>query len=170
MRLFWWSLFGATAGLILGYVGTVAIGIVLMDVFEVSQREGAAAMGLAFVIGPLGGLVSAVIGAVWAVLATRRRMRRRQEGTLGPAQPWTPTTRIILGILIGLLAGYTAAWLILQIFYTVRGDHYFATYAAALAAAWTPIVLALGCGGLGGWLASGRLRARDAAREPTRGS
>lgn len=159
MRLFWWGLFGATAGLILGYVATVAIGVVAMDVFGVSQREGAAAMGLVFIIGPLGGLVSAPIGAAWAVLASRRRMRRREEGTLGAARPWTPTTRIILGILIGLVAGYTAAWLVIQIFYAARGSHFFTTYAAALAVAWTPIVLALGCAGLGGWLGSGRLRA-----------
>lgn len=145
-------------GLVLGYVATVAIGIVAMEVFQVSQREGAAAMGLAFVIGPLGGLVSAAIGAVWAVLAIRRRMRRREDGTLGAAQPWTPTSRIVLGILIGLVAGYAAAWLLIQIFYAARGSQYFATYVAALIVAWTPIVLALGCAGLGGWLGAVRSR------------
>ncbi|MBN8940929.1 MAG: hypothetical protein J0H01_15615 [Rhizobiales bacterium] len=155
MRMFWWGLFGATAGLILGYLATVAIGVVAMELFQVSQREGAAAMGLVFIIGPLGGLVSAVIGTAWALIATRRRMRRREAGTLGAPQPFSPTTRIALGIVIGLLAGYAAAWLLMEIFYAARGDRFFATYAAALTAAWTPIVMALGGGGLGGWLGAG---------------
>ncbi|QCI68037.1 hypothetical protein [Phreatobacter stygius] len=158
MRIFWWGLFGATAGLIVGYVAAVAIGVAAMQYFKVSEHDGGAAMTLLFAVGPLGGLVSALIGAVWAATATRRRMRRRTDGTLGVPKQWNRATRVALGVLIGLTAGYAAARVILQIFYIAQRSSSFATYEAALVAAWIPIALALGCAALGGYLGASRAR------------
>ncbi len=55
-------------GLILTYAATIAIGIAYMEVANVSQREGAAAMGLVFIIGPLCALIGGVVGAIIAIV------------------------------------------------------------------------------------------------------
>lgn len=58
-------------GLIGGYVVALGVGLVAFEVFSVSQREGAAAMGLAFFIAPTAALVAAVVAGVWYLVRSR---------------------------------------------------------------------------------------------------
>lgn len=59
---------GATGfglGFLAGAAVSVALAVAAAAILGISQREGAYAMGVAFVLTPLGGLVGGVIGAAW---------------------------------------------------------------------------------------------------------
>lgn len=58
-------------GLVGGYVVALGLGLVAFEVFAVSQREGAAAMGLVFFIAPTAALVAAVVAGVWYLVRSR---------------------------------------------------------------------------------------------------
>ena len=60
---------GVFLGFIAGAVGALVLSMLAAVVFNISQREGAYAMGVAFFYMPVGALVGAVTGAV---LAARR--------------------------------------------------------------------------------------------------
>lgn len=153
MRVLGWALFWGIAGLVGGYIAAVGIGLVLFEVFRVSQREGAAAMGLAFVIGPFVACLVALASAATAAVVTRGRERQREGGHIGPRQPWGRGARAVVGGFLGLIGGYGAAIIILSAFYALRGSPYFSSYAWAYAAAWAPFIAAALGGGLGVWLA-----------------
>lgn len=162
MRVFGWALAFALIGLVGGYVATLGIGIVLMEVYGVSQREGAAAMGLAFVIAPMGACVTAIVAAATAAVVTSRRQRDRIGGALPTRQPWGRTARGAAGGLGGFALGYGAAVLILFAFYQLRGSPYFESYAWAFAAAWLPFVLGIAGAAGGAWFAMREQAARAA--------
>ncbi|NUB45313.1 hypothetical protein GEU84_013020 [Fertoebacter nigrum] len=63
-------LVGFLLGLVVGGVTTMTLGILAGDVFDISQREGAYAMGVAFFYTPVGAVIGGIIGAM---LARRRR-------------------------------------------------------------------------------------------------
>jgi hypothetical protein len=63
---------GLVLGFVVGWIATAAIALTLGEIMAVSQREGAFAMGAIFVMGPLGGVAGAVLGA-WVM---RRRSQR----------------------------------------------------------------------------------------------
>jgi hypothetical protein len=154
MRILGWALFWAVAGLILGYAATLAIGLAAFEIFQVSQREGAAAMGLAFFIAPAGACLAAIVGAIAAAMITSRRERARQGVEVSPRPPLGRGARIIIGVLVGLVAGYGAAIGLLGLFYALQGSNTFASYGWAFAAVWTPKVMALAGATLGGLLAN----------------
>jgi hypothetical protein len=54
---------GGLAGV---YLLTLVAYIVFTVIFDYQDREGAAAMGVAFFFAPIGGLICAVAAAVWA--------------------------------------------------------------------------------------------------------
>lgn len=153
MRVLGWALFWGLAGLIGGYIAAVAIGLVLFELFKVSQREGAAAMGLAFVIGPFVACLVALAAAATAAVVTRGRERQREGGHMAPRQPWGRGVRAAIGGVLGLVGGYGAAVIVLAAFYALRGSPYFSSYAWAYAAAWAPFLAAALGGGFGVWLA-----------------
>lgn len=153
MRVFTWAVVWGLIGLVGGYVATVAIGIVLFDIFQVSQREGAAAMGLAFVIGPFVACIIALAAATTAALVVSRRDRLRDGAQMSPARPWGRGPRAVIGAILGVVGGYGAALLMLAGFYALRGSPYFSSYAWAYAAAWAPIIAAALGGGFGVLLA-----------------
>lgn len=153
MRVLGWALFWGIAGLVGGYIAAVGIGLVLFEVFRVSQREGAAAMGLAFVIGPFVACLVALASAATAAIVTRKRERQREGGHVAPRQPWSRGARAVVGGILGLIGGYGAAIIALAAFYALRGSPYFSSYAWAYAAAWAPFIAAALGGGLGVWLA-----------------
>lgn len=142
MRVFGWAAFFALIGLVGGYAAMLGIGIVLMDVWKVSQREGAAAMALAFVFAPMGAVVSAIMAATIAAVVTARRQDDRDGISVAPRPAMGRTSRAILGGVAGFVLGYGAAMLILYIFYQLRGTPYFSSYVWAYAAAWFPLALA----------------------------
>lgn len=160
MRVLGWALFWGLAGLVGGYVAAVAIGLVVFEVFNVSQREGAAAMGLAFIIGPFVACLVALASAATAAIITRGRERKREGGHIGPRQPWGRGARAAVGGTLGLIGGYGAAVLVLAAFFALRGSPYFSSYAWALAAAWAPFLAAAAGCGFGIWIA---LRDKGAA-------
>lgn len=143
MRVFGWALAFALIGLVGGYLATLGIGIVWMEVFRVSQREGAAAMGLVFVIAPLGACITAIVSAATAAVITARNQRERHGGSASPPRPWSRTARGLAGGLGGFILGYGAAMLVLYVFFQLRGSPYFSSYLWALAAAWLPFALGL---------------------------
>ncbi len=160
MRVLGWALFWGVAGLVGGYVAAVGVGLVLFELFNVSQREGAAAMGLAFVIGPFVACLVALASAATAAVVTRRRERQSEGGHVAPRQPLGRGGRAAVGGMLGLIGGYGAAVIVLAAFYALRGSPYFSSYAWAYAAAWAPFIAAAAGGGFGIWIA---LRDKGAA-------
>ena len=137
----------ALLGLVLGYAAALGVGLVAFEVFAVSQREGANAMGLAFFIAPTAGLVTAAIVAAWS---WRRSGKRAAAGAPTPeATPARGTGRRLMaaagGAIAGWLAGSLLQWLL-------AGQAY-ETFMVALAVAWAPWLGALALGGLA-WAAA----------------
>lgn len=73
-------LVGMLAGLVAGGVAAAVIAIVAAVVLDISQREGAYAMGVVFVMMPMGAFVGAVAGAV---IASRSARAARPDETTG---------------------------------------------------------------------------------------
>lgn len=134
------TLLVALAALVGGYLSALGIGLVAFEVFDVSQREGAAAMGLAFVIGPAVGLVCALIAAVWYWL----RSGRRDPGIRAPRGSGWFAARVVAAAVVGWLCGLLLQWLL-------AGQSY-DTFAVALAVSQAPLLLALGLAAATGWL------------------
>lgn len=63
----------ALLALVVGCAVALGLGLVVLDVFEFSQREGANAMALAFILCPLVAVLTAVVNAIryWIVSARR---------------------------------------------------------------------------------------------------
>ncbi|QCK86980.1 hypothetical protein E8L99_15050 [Phreatobacter aquaticus] len=157
MRTFSFTIAGGLAGLIGGFALGIGIGLLAVELSHAPDVEGGAGMMVVFVIAPMVALVSALIGAVWAGVATSRRARLRQLGELPPRGAWPLKTRIAVGIATGLIVGYAAGLALIQAFDLIRGSHFYTTYAAALVASWIPVLVALVSAALGGWI-GGRTR------------
>ena len=56
------------AGLIIGPLITLALATAAVPIFNISQMEGAYAMGVVFTLMPLGAVLGAVAGVIWALL------------------------------------------------------------------------------------------------------
>jgi hypothetical protein len=104
----------ALLALVLGYVAALGVGLVVFEVFEVSQREGANAMGLAFVICPFVAVISAVIAAIWYWISSGRR-----AATTSPTAVETRRGNavrvfaIAVSVVVGWLAGTLLQWLLI---------------------------------------------------------
>jgi hypothetical protein len=121
--------------MVLGYVAALGIGIVAFDVFDVSQREGASAMGLAFFISPLCAVISGVVAGIWYWKASGRRAGMPQ----GKAEEvrsgnWRPVLAIAAAAAGGYLAGLLLQWML-------AGRSY-EPYLFAFAVSQAPLILA----------------------------
>ena len=56
------------AGLIIGPLITLAFATAAIPIFNISQMEGAYAMGVVFTLMPIGAVLGAVAGVIWALL------------------------------------------------------------------------------------------------------
>lgn len=56
------------AGLILGPIVTLALASAAVPIFNISQMEGAYAMGVVFTLMPIGAVLGAIAGVIWALL------------------------------------------------------------------------------------------------------
>ena len=63
-RIFLWGF----AGLIIGPIITLALATAAIPIFNISQMEGAYAMGVVFTLMPIGAVLGAVAGVIWAAL------------------------------------------------------------------------------------------------------
>jgi hypothetical protein len=70
-------LLGIVAGFVTGWVATAAAVLTYGELAGVRQAEGAFAMGAAFLIGPAGGVVGAVVGGILGARSTSRVRQRR---------------------------------------------------------------------------------------------
>jgi uncharacterized membrane protein YeaQ/YmgE (transglycosylase-associated protein family) len=68
-------LLGIVAGFLLGWIGASAAALIYGELAQVSQFEGAYAMGAIFMIGPVGGIAGAVLGGLLG-----RRWQRHAAG------------------------------------------------------------------------------------------
>jgi LPXTG-motif cell wall-anchored protein len=135
----------ALLALVLGYVAALGVGLVVFEVFEVSQREGANAMGLAFVICPFVAVISAVIAAIWYWISSGRR-----AATTSPTAVETRRGNavrvfaIAVSVVVGWLAGTLLQWLL-------AGRSY-ETFVVALAVSLAPWIGMIILGGATWWL------------------
>jgi hypothetical protein len=67
------AILGFLGGAILGWLATLGAYIVLSSAGAFFDRDGGIAMGFAFTIGPLVGLLAGILGAVWAARRARTR-------------------------------------------------------------------------------------------------
>lgn len=67
---FLWGLLGFVAGALFGGLVALGLSIAAVEIFSISQFEGAYAMGVVFVYIPLGVLIGGVIGAALAIWRT----------------------------------------------------------------------------------------------------
>ncbi|MFO1079324.1 MAG: hypothetical protein U1E23_01670 [Reyranellaceae bacterium] len=138
-------------GLVLGYAAALGIGLLAFEVFAVSQREGANAMGLAFFIAPTAGLVTAAIAAAWS-------WRRSGAAAVRGAHPAEATPARGPGRrLMAAAGGAIAGWLAGTLLQWVLAGQSYETFVVALAVAWAPWLGALALGGAT-WGASGAKR------------
>jgi hypothetical protein len=127
--------------MVLGYVVSLAIGIVAFEIFDVSQREGASAMGLAFFISPLVAVISGVVGGIGYWIASGRKSAM-PEGTVEESRSgnWRPVLTIGAAAAGGYLSGLFLQWML-------AGRSY-DTYLAALAVSQAPLMAAAVFGGI----------------------
>lgn len=71
------GLLGFIGGLVLGYCAVLFGWVAYTTIFDVFDREGAGAMGIAFFFAPIGGVIVGILGAIWLV----RRVARGANDT-----------------------------------------------------------------------------------------
>lgn len=124
------TLLVALAALVAGYLAALGLGLVAFDVFDVSEREGAAAMGLAFVIGPAVAIACALIAGLWYwIVSGRRNPQARAPRGSAVRLVWTA-----VAALSGWLAGLLLQWML--------AGRSFETFIVALAVSEAPVIAA----------------------------
>jgi len=140
LRLLKTTLFALLA-LVVGYAAALGIGLVAFDVFEVSQREGANAMALAFVICPFVAVLSAVVAAMWYWIASGRRASTpNPTARAAPRGSAARVTAIAVSVVIGWLAGTLLQW--------VLAGRSYETFVVALAVSMAPWIGVIVLGGI----------------------
>lgn len=154
MRPWGWGIVGGIVGLVAGFAATIAIGVVAFEIFRVSQREGAAAMGLVFFIGPVGALIGAAIGAAFAVWFARRSAAAATDRSqaVGSQAAGSRLLRLVLVAVAGGILGYWIGIGLLHLALALRGSRSFDSYAIAYALSHIPTLAMLAGAGLGAWL------------------
>ncbi|WP_295137317.1 hypothetical protein [uncultured Reyranella sp.] len=135
----------ALLALVVGYAAALGVGLVAFDVFEVSQREGANAMALAFVICPSVAVLGAVGASLWYWIASgRRAATSHPTAAVAHRGNGARVAAIVASAVIGWLAGTLLQWML-------AGRSYDA-FIVALAVSTAPWIGAIVLGGLTWWL------------------
>lgn len=104
-------------GLVMGWGGALVAYVVVTITTGFVDRDGGAAMGVAFGIGPIVGLTLGTIGALVAVWRTRARAAERARGVRAPARSLprlaTIVGGVVLGAAVGLVLGFIGFWVLL---------------------------------------------------------
>jgi hypothetical protein len=102
----------ALLALVVGYATALGLGLVAFELFEVSQREGAAAMGLAFVISPFAAVISAIVAVIWYWIASAPRTATPHSTALPASRGRGPRVLVIVAsVVAGGLGGSLLQWL-----------------------------------------------------------
>lgn len=130
----------ALLALAIGYAAALGIGLAAFEAFGVSQREGANAMALAFVICPLIAVISSIVAAIAYWITSDRPGTAMRPFAVGTRR--SKAVRFFLvavSAVVGWLAGLLLQWLL-------AGRSY-ETFVLALAVALAPWIgmLVLGC-------------------------
>lgn len=142
-------------GAIAGWAAVMAGYVVYAEMFEVFDREGRMAMGMAFGIGPIVAVACGLAAAVWAVIRRHRRDRRRAR-VPPPALPrWQ---RVLLAVVLPAAAAYCVVAIAVWLF----GSGAYASYPAALAVSLAPLAAGAAAAVLG-WRCGLRRSAADGA-------
>ncbi len=128
------------AGLVGGYLAALGVGLAAFDVFEVSQLEGANAMGLLFFICPVAAMVGALVAGIWYWIVSGRR---------NPQTRAAPGTKAGIAWLAAAAVGGWLAGLMLQ--WLLAGRSY-ETYVVALAVSLAPWFGAIGLAAAAWWM------------------
>nr|WP_186363482.1 hypothetical protein [Rhizobium sp. ACO-34A] len=128
------------AALVGGYLTALGVGLAAFDIFEVSQLEGANAMGLAFFICPAVAVVSALAAGSWYWIVSGKR---------NPETKAAPGARsriawVAVAAVGGWLAGLMLQWLL-------AGQSY-ETYVVALTVSLAPWLGAIGSAAAAWWM------------------
>ena len=124
------TLLVALAALVAGYLAALGVGLVAFDVFDVSQREGAAAMGLAFITSPAVAIACALIAGLWYwIISGRRNPQARAPRGSAVRLVWAA-----VAALGGWLSGLLLQWML-------AGRSY-ETFVVALAVSEAPVIAA----------------------------
>ena len=135
----------ALLALVLGYALALGVGLVAFDAFEVSQREGANAMALMFVICPFVAVLSALVAAIWYWIASGRRAATTSPATVNVRRGNAGRIfAIAVSIVVGWLAGILLQW--------VLAGRSYETFVVALAVSLAPWLGVIVLGGATWWL------------------
>jgi hypothetical protein len=103
----------ALLALVVGYAAALGVGLVAFDVFEISQREGANAMALAFIICPFVAVLSAVVAAIWYWIASDRRATTTNPAAVRASRGNAArVVAIAVSVVVGWLAGTLLQWVL----------------------------------------------------------
>jgi len=132
------------AALVLGYLTAVGLGLVAFDVFDVSQQEGAAAMGLVFILAPAAAMLCAFVAAIWSWRAFGRS--KAEAGTVVPGRKRGAIRLAVMAAaaLGGWMAGTLLQWLL--------WGRSFDLYLVALVVSKAPLIGAFGAAAATGLL------------------
>ncbi len=140
------AILGFIIGFVAVYLVTVTGAFWYMRAYNVHDRDGGMSMAIMFAIGPLAGLAGGILSAVIAAVWFGRRKRGRAASELPPPKPW-PLPALILGSLAAGAVVYFGLWTVLQISGPLRFD----SYAAALAFWLVTVALAFCVAGVVLW-------------------
>lgn len=133
----------ALLALVLGYVVGLTAGLLAFQVFDVSQREGAAAMGLAFFIPPVVAVVSSLTAAVWYWIASGQGIT--------PTAPSTANRRWVYRLVVVLAAGLFGWYGGIFVQWMLAGQAY-ETFLVALVVAVAPCLGLVASAGMASWI------------------
>jgi hypothetical protein len=130
----------ALLSLAIGYAAALGIGLAAFEAFGVSQREGANAMALAFVICPLIAVLTSTVAAIVYWITSGR-----PGATMSPLTGETPRSKamrfflVAVSAVVGWLAGLLLQW--------VLAGRSYETFLLALSVSLAPWIgmLVLGC-------------------------
>lgn len=130
--------------LVVTYLAAIGLGLIAFDVFDVSQREGAAAMGLVFILAPAAALLGAFVAALWSWRAFGRSKAEAETAGSGRKRGAIRLAVMAAAALGGWMAGTLLQWLL--------WGRSFEMYLVALVVSEAPMIGAFGAAAATGLL------------------
>ncbi len=151
MRTVLWAILAFVAGTVATYVAVVGGMLWSMDANRVFGRDGGMAMAIMFAIGPLAGLIGgAICATVVAIWLSRRNLRRGRVAAAPPRAARPQALRVGIAILLAGVPAYLLGRFVLWLYAGTS----FASYWAALAVSYAPLILAIATAALAAYLVS----------------